>query len=164
MEDTRTTTITNQPTLVFTQKYDAYQKLISKTLTKDNTIMLSESFAFDDDDNLIEYNAIGISLPLDEKGRAVVSQSYTYDMYRNIQSCNTTFSDGSVDYADYQYSDQDVMRLEQVVHSHPAYPSYPITYDAAGNVIRDDQGRQYKYDSFNNLLEIKDANGTLISS
>ncbi|HCG6670478.1 TPA: RHS repeat protein [Vibrio parahaemolyticus] len=164
MEHTRTITANNRPTLVFTQTYDEYTRLSTKRLTQDGTLMLSESFDFDDDDNLTEYTATGTTLPRDEKGRAIISQSYTYDAYRNIRSCTTAFADGSIDYADYQYSDQDAVRLERVVHSHADYPSNPIEYDPAGNITRDDQGRQYSYNSLSELLDVTDARGNLLAS
>ncbi len=49
-------------------------------------------------------------------------------------------------------------------NEYPSVAGQPVTYDAAGNLTADEEGRHYAYDEQNRLTEVRDAGNTVVAA
>ncbi|MDR6433174.1 RHS repeat-associated core domain-containing protein [Brucella pseudogrignonensis] len=142
------------------QKYNLNHQLSSKTLQRwgafDFDTVRTEEYTYDERNRLIGYTCSGIEPTRDEKGKAITSQSFTYDVYSNITQSETTFVGGDTGTATYLYTNElDPCQLSSVTYLNPKNPAenydYNYDYDEAGNLNSDASGRKFTYDKGINL-------------
>ncbi|MDU9405520.1 RHS repeat-associated core domain-containing protein [Pseudomonas sp. zfem004] len=136
--------------------------------------LLEESFEYDGRARLIKHECNGPELPVDAQGRQMTSQVFGFDAYDNINMTFTTFAaEPSRELALFSYAESDPCQLIGIDYSPPRNEPNPrFSYDANGNLTRDERGRQLHYDSQNRLLGIDqasnsyryDAGGLLVAS
>ncbi|WP_458377370.1 RHS repeat domain-containing protein [Pseudomonas fluorescens] len=158
----RTFQLTDQPLHTLTQTWFADDQLQSRHLQTAGRSLLKEEFTYDPRNRLIRHTCSGENLPTDVYGNAITQQVFTFDALDNIQRCVTTFKDDTTDIARFTYTGDDACQLSSVTHTHTAggYPaSQSFEYDADGNMLNDQHGKQLSYDSRGRLLAVKDVSG-----
>ncbi|HDS0917014.1 TPA: hypothetical protein QEM85_001170 [Pseudomonas putida] len=135
-------------------------QLHSRTLSRDGSKVLHESFDYDVLDRLEHHRFEGSELPCNAQGRPIVSQFFIYDDLNNLTECYTDFADGSMDVATYSY---DGFLLREATHTlQPDYPArQAFSHDDDGNLLNDEQGNRLRYDPVGRLVEVRsgDTNG-----
>ncbi len=153
-EISRNQIITGQSDRTLTMTYDLNDQLLTRTLKSGETVLRDESFGYDSNRRLISYSCSGSEQPLDALGKAIDSQTFSYDQWNNITSCTTVFEGGS-NTAAFSYTGSDPTQLISIANSHSDYPAIAeLEYDEAGRMVKDDQGRQLDYDSLGRLVKI----------
>ncbi|MEV8327093.1 RHS repeat-associated core domain-containing protein [Kitasatospora sp. NPDC056731] len=151
-EAKRTITDGNKNSWTLTQEWNDNDTLARRTLTHSGstTPLRDEKYTYDKRNRLTAYTCQGTAPPKDHRGNAVTAQTFTYDAYANITTCQTAFSSGS-DTATYHFSADDPCQLTRVEHTHHDYPSATLAYDKAGRLTTDDTGRTLTYDALGRL-------------
>ncbi|MFM2586941.1 hypothetical protein [Vibrio sp. TBV020] len=134
-----------------------------RRFTNSNLGITTETLTYDSLNRLESYNCIGVDLPKDSKGKFISSQSYTYDHFGNIETVSSVFADNSTDICTYTYDSTHVTQLKRVSHTHADYSDSTFSYDNAGNMLSDEKGRVYSYNSFNRLKSVHDENNDKLS-
>ncbi|TCP69980.1 RHS repeat-associated protein [Pseudomonas putida] len=131
-------------------------QLHSRTLSRDGSKVLHESFDYDVLDRLEHHRFEGSELPCNAQGRPIVSQFFIYDDLNNLTECYTDFADGSMDVATYSY---DGFLLREATHTlQPDYPArQAFSHDDDGNLLNDEQGNRLRYDPVGRLVEVRSA-------
>lgn len=123
-----------------------------------------ESFQYDNNNRLIDYQCRGSQSPTDERGNQLQKQHFRFDDLDNITQVSTTFQDRSQNTASYFFRNKDPTQITQIVNTHPDYPSQiDLAYDEIGCLIRDEQGRALEYDTMNRLISVRSANGQILT-
>lgn len=135
-----------------TQTYDNRLQLETRTRTTP-TGTLQESFAYDEWHRLSVYTCSGDMRPCDRYGNAILSQTFTYDQYSNTTRVVSQFADGTSNQTDFTFDEQDPVQLVSMASTHPQYPSHTFSYDAAGNQLSDELGRQFTYNALHQLTQ-----------
>ncbi|KPM66261.1 hypothetical protein HB4184_03630 [Pseudomonas putida] len=133
-------------------------QLYSRTLSRDGSVVLHESFDYDVLDRLEHHRFEGTELPGNAHGRQFVSQFFIYDARNNLSECYTDFADGSMDKATYRY---DGFLLREATHTlQPDYPAkQAFSHDDDGNLLNDEQGNRLVYDLAGRLQEVRSSDG-----
>jgi RHS repeat-associated protein len=161
----RTLTASGHPVRTIRQSWQADERLQSRHLqAADGRSLLLEEFSYDQRGRLELYFCSGDQLPKDAYGNEMIEQLFIFDALDNITLCRTTFNDGSRDQAEYTYASDDTCQLRSVSHTHPSYPpSVEFDYDANGNMLNDEQGRQLRYDSQGRLIAVSNPHGRVVT-
>ncbi|XXG98285.1 DNA replication protein psf2 [Hypoxylon texense] len=148
-----------------TQGYNAGNLLIDRIVEDGKgSVLRNEHFQYDGRYRLVSYDCSGAQQPVDDKGKAIQSQQFKFDVYDNLTQISTTFGDKTQDTATHQYSTEDPTQLVKITHTHPSYPpTVNLEYDKNGCLTRDEQGRQLKYDSRSRLKAVLDSAGKTLS-
>jgi len=143
------------PAEELSQRFDASDKLIQRTLQRGATIVRDEKFAYDLRGRLVGYTCSGVHLPVDAAGKAILSQTYVFDELDNVRELKTVFAGGE-NTATYHYEYADKTQLSRVRHSHPDYAAHQatFTYDRDGNQLNDQRGRRMTYDELGRLASV----------
>lgn len=150
-------------TQTLTQKWTAVDRLSQRTLLEDGALVRDEIYGYDERYRLTDYTCEG-EAPLDAYGQQVQAQLFRFDAMDNITRVLTTFPGGQ-NRADYYYENEDPVQLSRVSNSHEAYPAeILLDYDADGNLVSDEQGRQLDYDALGRLLSVGEVGGALAGS
>ena len=130
-----------------TSTYNANDQLAGRCLTRNDSVVRTETYTYDARNRLIDYNCSGSEPAHDAKGLAIKEQTFSYDSYDNITQLQTTYQDNTTDQATYTYDTTDPCQLKTVTHTHASYPaSTTLAYDAAGCLTDDGEGRNFTYD------------------
>jgi RHS repeat-associated protein len=141
--------------------YTLAGKLAHKVLSIDGEVVRSENYAYDQRGRLKGYSCDGTLRPRDPYGKEIIQQTYQFDALDNIVSLKTEFP-GASNTTTFIYSDVDPAQLIAVRHSHADYPPpVTLTYDANGQMIKDDQARELIYDSLGRLTRVATETGTI---
>ncbi len=123
-----------------------------------------ETFTYDDLARLNSYDCQGIHAPLDKYGNKITRQSFVYDYHDNVLNVTSNFDGGSSNITTFQYLPSNPHRLESLTNTHSDYPAeVSFRYDAAGNLLNDEQGREYAYNILNQLSSVASSDGHQIS-
>ncbi|HEX8543559.1 MAG TPA: hypothetical protein VF671_17860 [Pseudomonas sp.] len=141
------------------QKFNAQDKLVDRTLSNAQGLLLKEGFDYDERGRLWGYSSIGPKAPRDVAGKQIRSQTYIFDPLDNVKRIRTQFDDASINNSFYYYENQDKTQLTRVAHSHLDYAGQnaAFTYDLDGNQLNDEKGRQLIYDELGRITSIKGA-------
>ncbi|KAF7616925.1 RHS repeat protein [Aspergillus flavus] len=121
----------------------------------DGSLTRQESFQYDNLSRLVNYQCQGTQLPVDEKGRPIQQQKFTFNNYDGLTRIYTKFSNGSENTATYTYSSKDPTQLTRITNTHPdGMASIDLEYDANGCLTRDEQGRVLVYDVYGRLSAV----------
>ncbi|WP_171394007.1 RHS repeat protein [Vibrio mediterranei] len=163
LETTRQVYFNNS--LAFTLKQDYNTDLqICRRQYIQGSETTTETMQYDGFHRLTDYQCTGINSPRDESGRTYRRQQFSYDVYGNVTQAVSSFSDNTTNTADFYYDDSDHMRLISVSNSHSGYPSNQIlNYDVAGNLLSDDEGRNYSYNALGQMESVHCSNNQLLS-
>ncbi|WP_412070822.1 hypothetical protein [Pseudomonas fluorescens] len=185
-ETTRTMT-SSQTGHSWTLAQDWYtnHQLRTRKLKRNNRVVRTESYAYDQRNRLKSYTISGDDneRPQDEKGNRITDQNFTYDVYSNIITIISNFTNGS-DTMRCSYGDKttlndklgsDPCQLFNVSHNHVSYTSATprpanATYDANGALIGDGWGRTFTYSAYTQMgylykasVKGKDVNGQYVN-
>lgn len=144
--------------------YDIHRRQRRVTNKLNNTTLSRYAYTHDETGNPLTQTSSG------EFGRGD-DRTYTVDDLDRLVS--TEYSDGSVESTDYDLlgnRESHTTRTGQTtnygaVTAANEYTSVGAgipTYDAAGNLIGDENGRQYFYDRYHKLREVQDSSGTVL--
>ncbi|WP_173890722.1 MULTISPECIES: RHS repeat domain-containing protein [Pseudomonas] len=163
-ETSRTTRVTGQPTRTLEQTWYPGERLKSRTLTEEGTLLLGETFAYDNRARLSIYSCTGSELPRDELGRPISKEIFLYDGFDNIKVVTTTI-EGKLYRTLYTPREDDPCKLASIQHlpARPGLPIPPFEYDANGNLLNDEAGRRLCYDTQSRLLSVTDASSQVLT-
>ncbi|GHE14662.1 RHS repeat-associated core domain-containing protein [Streptomyces alanosinicus] len=155
-EITRTIVDSQGDSWTLTQTWQANDLLSARTLSIGSTMLREESFTYNSRNQLTGYACTGESLPRDEYNNVIASQTFAYDDYGNVTSCQTDFSDQTSDTATYHFANgSDPCQLTGITHTHPGYPSSTdLRHDAAGRLSTDEAGNTLAYDDLGRLQSV----------
>ncbi|KID81095.1 YD repeat-containing protein [Metarhizium guizhouense ARSEF 977] len=147
-----------------TLTYNNLGLITNRLQEKGQDKLRDETFEYDAHNRLIKYGCQGSKPPLDNRGKLLKKQDFTFDRYDNISQCVTEFQDGTKNTAVHSFSTQEPTQLTQITNTHPDLsPKVEIKYDANGCLTQDDQGRKLEYDSMNRLTVVRDAHNKLLA-
>lgn len=143
------------------QDYNRLDQMVLRTLTEAEQILRDEKFDYDERGRLEYYIARGPEAPFDPAGKQIEDQHFGCDALDNHQLVITMFADGE-NFADYYYSEDDPAQLKEIVNDHDDYKRFDmqLTYDANGNLLADEAGRQLEYDALSRLVKVTPADGS----
>ena len=145
------------------QNFNIRQQLETRTFT-DAQGQTVETFTYDDFARLDSYLCTGMNAPVDEYGNTLTGQSFVYDIYGNVKKITSTFDSGSNNITTFSYSSSNLQRLESLTNTHSDYPvEVTFRYDAAGNLLNDEQGREYEYNALNQLSSVASSDEAQMS-
>lgn len=122
---------------------------------------------YDDLHRLVEYRCDGPNHPNDELGHSILAQHFSYDLFGNITEVNSELVDKegnpSINRAQHIYDKNSPVRLLTITNTHPNYPPKLVfNYDTAGNLLLDEQGREYRYNELGQIAQVA-KDGEIIS-
>lgn len=138
------------------QRYDEVDRLVQRTLTDDSEVLRDEYYYYDSRSRLDEYKCSGSQVPVDPYGKLIQRQVFIFDAADNITYLETRFEGGENE-TFYEYGNvADPCQLTALTNSfQPDYPArLEFSYDADGNLVRDEAGRTLTYDSLGRLSSV----------
>ncbi|PWY68690.1 RHS repeat protein [Aspergillus eucalypticola CBS 122712] len=127
-----------------------------------NTVTRQETFEYDSLSRLVDYQCQGTQPPVDEQGRALRRQRFTFNNYDGLTQIQTTFVDGSVNTQAYTYSTQDPTQLVRITDSDATAGDITLEYDNNGCLTRDEHGRKLVYNASRLLAAVFDSQDQLL--
>lgn len=174
-ETKRTWSQSGQPDRVQESAWGADDLMLSRTLHVAGVLRLEEGFGYDTHARLVRHTCKGPDLPRDALDRSIESQVFTFDAFNNILTTLTSFSNvPRPERAEFIHAERDPCQLQRIKYTPArAAPDPDFSYDANGNLTRDERGRPVRYDSQNQLLGLNatgqpdtygyDGHGLLVS-
>ncbi|MFL1563053.1 RHS repeat-associated core domain-containing protein [Pseudomonas sp. O64] len=139
--------------LEITTVYYGDGKFKQVQLKQGSAIKGSRSFTYSAGGRLKACTTTGVWRPKNPKGKLIDKQEFTYDGLGNVTRCVSTFA-GASNTATYTYDSSTGVRLEKIANSHADYTkSATLTYDIAGRVTQDQNGKKYTYDWLGRLIK-----------
>jgi RHS repeat-associated protein len=164
-EEYRYENVGSQPQRVLFQEWGDDDLLKARTLSQNGTTLLHESFFYDDRMRLTQHQCEGSQLPLDPFGQPYTKLIMTLDGYDNVATTTYTIKGNATPQrAIYKYRKNDPCQLDtiQFIGSHPGILTF--TYDADGNLQKDERDNTMVYDRQGRLLSVTSTRaGTLAS-
>ncbi|KOE82692.1 hypothetical protein ACS86_07615 [Vibrio alginolyticus] len=159
LEISRLATVNGNQEFLYEQQYNK-NLLLEYRIYQDENGSTTETYFYDGFNRLIEYICDGPNNPHDPHGNMIVRQEFQYDIYGNVLVLVSDFSDDSKNVSEYTYDSEIIARLKKITNTHPDYSSeVNFQYDAAGNMLNDEQGRQYRYNELNQLVSVNEGSG-----
>ncbi len=154
LEEQRVVSINGIETFTLTQEFNDDLQPIQKVHSEASAIT-RENMEYDDLQRLIGYRSEGPNSPQDEHGNVILGQAFSYDIFGNITQVITNFKNGGRNEARFTYVEDNPVQLASMTNSHPQYVSHvAFHYDAAGNLLNDEQGREYQYDELGQMARV----------
>jgi len=148
--ETSRTFTTPQGSFLVTRAYDAAGRLVDTQIKQDGKLLGRRSLGYDLYGNLQTCETSGVWRPSTVKGEPIDTQTFSHDDRGNVVKCVTSFGGNSCT-SDFIY---DGTLLKRVKHSHASMgASGELTYDAAGRVTKDQNGKTYQYDALGRLTK-----------
>ncbi|WGV98283.1 RHS repeat protein [Vibrio sp. YMD68] len=161
MEIWRKATFNKSVVFSIEQVFNPRMLLDSRTFTQgsDST---HETFFYDDLARLERYKVTGPNAPVDDYGNTIRKQRFVHDVFGNITKARSVFDDGTSNVAGFYYATLNPQRLESLTNTHVSYPSsVSFSYDAAGNLLNDEQGRSFNYNALNQMTSVEEDGDVL---
>ncbi|PYH93982.1 hypothetical protein BO71DRAFT_441327 [Aspergillus ellipticus CBS 707.79] len=148
-----------------TQTYDATGQVIARDRADSNNAMTrQETFQYDTLSRLVDYQCQGTQPPVDEQGRSLRHQHFTFNGYDGLTRIETSFADGTANTQTNTYSTQDPTQLVRITNTHPDEPPIiHLEYDANGCLTRDEHGRTLVYNASRLLSAVYSPQNELLS-
>lgn len=156
----------------YTSEVEYYETQLLKKCTKthldsNNNIINSstETYEYDSLNRLSNYVCSGPFFSVNEDGKPIKTQIFSYDGLNNITKSVTSFDgDDAQETITYYYnnsSDKNQLSgFTKVYTGQTNIKLQRLQYDAWGRLIQDDAKRQMKYDSLGRLTQVSSADGT----
>jgi YD repeat-containing protein len=152
-------------TQTLTQQYDDVDCLTERKLVQGEApsaeVLRLEKYTYDFRGRLSGYTCEGTELPVDSAGTVISSQAFTFDGLDNIMTLRTNVGLADDNFAIYGYGQgtQDPAQLQSIsnISENPAYPDRSFTYDADGNLTKDEEERTLAYDALGRLTAVLDG-------
>uniref|UniRef100_UPI0010327C63 RHS repeat domain-containing protein n=1 Tax=Pseudomonas sp. Sample_22 TaxID=2448266 RepID=UPI0010327C63 len=163
----RTFDLGNQVIQTLSQTYDEVDRLTQRTLMQGTETLRDELYEYDPRGRLVNYICTGSQCPEDPYGKIIKGQIFGFDAQDNLDFVETTF-EGGVHAITFEYANEnDPCQLTGLTNdldpARPDDPLYPpridFTYDADGNLLRDEVGRILAYDSLGRLISVSALSG-----
>ncbi|PQQ28897.1 RHS repeat-associated core domain-containing protein [Photorhabdus hindustanensis] len=151
----------NQQTLILS--YNTLNQITQRELLRNTVSVRTETYIYTLLGQLGTYTCEGNEYPVDITGKAIYRQGFSFDLYGNVATLITDYSDSSSNTATYQYSDTDPTQLISISNVPNTEQDATFSYDGNGNMLTDEQGRQLTYNSLNQRTAIFENNGTLLA-
>ncbi|VVQ08826.1 hypothetical protein PS914_04917 [Pseudomonas fluorescens] len=121
-----------------------------------------ESYVYDSRGRLVDYRCTGSARPVDPYGKIIKSQIFNFDALDNLAFVVTTFEGGTHSiFFEYKNAKDPCQltgltnKLDPELPDDPLYPTrIDFSYDADGNLLRDEVGRILAYDSLGRLISV----------
>ncbi|WP_229635649.1 RHS repeat domain-containing protein [Pseudomonas syringae] len=161
-ETERTLELQGHETHRISQTWREDGKLLTRHLQAEARSLLDERFEYDTRGRLNVHTCDGERVPQDRYGNPIREQRFDFDALDNIIQVISTFADGSTDQATFGFAADDPTQLVSIEHTHGDYPaSISLDYDAAGNLVHDENAQQLAYDSQSRLLSVTTVEDSL---
>ncbi len=147
-EKSRLMKVGNRDIMEYTYIYDAFDRKINIECRYGNKTH-TEKYTYDSMSRLIEYISSGELNPVDETGKEIVSQKFEYDVYNNIKSIQSGYSNHSKKTENYIYDPVKKQTLISIT-SVEENKTKNIEYDLNGSVVNDSFA-SYTYNSLNQM-------------
>lgn len=139
---------------VLSSTYSATDKLSTRTLETERGVR-EEAYEYDARGRLVRYVCEGVEGPVDASGQVIAEQRFTFDALDNIREA-TTFYVSAVEpekHSTFGYAKSDPTQLMHIVERQEGRDDVVLdfSYDASGNLVRDDVGRHLEYDALGRL-------------
>ncbi|HBO4886817.1 RHS repeat domain-containing protein [Pseudomonas aeruginosa] len=166
-ESTRTLSVTLASGTVeirtITLAYNQNDQITSRITTTDGTTVQKETYAYTEMGQLSNYTSEGIDYPDAPNDYKLTGQTFTFDYLGNIATATSRVLDGNgaplINVATYFYDTNDQTQLQQIVNDKLPQWDITLSYDANGNVTRDEQGNTLTYNSQGQLMSVKNVSG-----
>jgi len=139
---------------VLTSSYNVRDDLETRTLVTEEGVR-EERYEYDARGRLVTYMCEGVGGPLDPSGHVIARQWFTFDALDNVRKLVTRYaSDLELEkHAVFSYAKDDPTQLIHITERQEARPDVVLTfsYDASGNLLQDEAGRQLEYDAIGRL-------------
>jgi RHS repeat-associated protein len=136
------------------QEYAADDKL-SRRISEGEEGGRSESYTYDIRGRVDSYICDGATLPEDHSGRAIRQQIFSFDALDNVREMITRYADAAEadEVSVFAYGESDPTQLVEWLRRKEGQPERRLsfTYDASGNLTRDEEGRKLVYDAMGRL-------------
>ncbi|NRF12891.1 RHS repeat protein [Vibrio coralliilyticus] len=161
IETKRTVLVNGRLDFTLSQTFNTQLQLIKRVYTRAGAVT-TETMEYDALHRLVKYHCTGQLLPGDGQGNRIRRQSFQYDILGNVTKTITLFSDGTSNEANYSYLASNPVQLEYITHTHSSYPSEcSLNYDAAGNLLNDEQSRSFAYNALGQIESVKKGGQSL---
>ncbi|MGI0119038.1 RHS repeat domain-containing protein [Zooshikella sp. RANM57] len=146
--------------------YDEYSQIVGKSIINENGEKTYEFFIYDALGRLTEYSVEGVDAPcFRDSAEIIQKQNYVYNALGDITFTTTVyFKDGvsCKDIQEFNYHEQYLGQLTSILYN--SNNVVDIEYDVNGNLLRDDQGFQYQYNSLNQVSDVLNPSGHKLAS
>lgn len=147
------------------QGYDEFDCLEYRTLKErprdgddeQSVLQRHETYRYDLRGRLSRYDCQGPLAPVDPSGRTIAMQQFGFDAVDNITSLITQEPGGRPVRTRYVFDGTDPAQLRRIEPSDA--PPIELEYDDNGNLTKDEQGRQLRYDALNRLISVTTPEG-----
>ncbi|APJ04352.1 RHS repeat-associated core domain-containing protein [Silvanigrella aquatica] len=131
-----------------------------KVTASNGTLISDEKYNYDAYRRLISYQCSGAEFPQDSQGRKIKQQDFTFDSLDNIIRVVSKFTDNSENICTRKFSSENLSQLIQVSFSNPI-GQHNLEYDPSGNLIKDHKGRQFQFNSLEQMISISSSGSHL---
>eukprot|EP01042_Synura_sphagnicola_P026523 gene26523-34233_t len=136
-ESSRSITQNGQLFQTISLSYHTNGKIATRQISDANQVTITrESYTYDTYGRLINYACAGPQYGVDQRGRQIQSQQFTYDHLNNITEVLTDFVDHGSDKASRFFTGADPTQLTQIANTNPVQV-IQLRYDACGNLASD---------------------------
>ncbi|RDB35942.1 MAG: hypothetical protein DCC88_07395 [Spirobacillus cienkowskii] len=143
--------------LGYSFKYYDNGNLLSKERFDNNILQVSsEIYKYNEINNLSHYSCAGNYCPKSYNGTSIVAENFEFDDLNNIKEIKTTYLDGGSDLIKYNYSEINPVQLVSIMQNNN---ERNFKYNDDGQMIKDDQGNQFFYNSSQKIEKIKFSHG-----
>ncbi|WP_167277740.1 RHS repeat domain-containing protein [Pantoea sp. Tr-811] len=164
-EITRHEKVGNLPERVLVQAWGDDDLLKERTLSENGVALLHEKFAYDPRMRLTEHECEGSQLPLDPLGRPYTKVIMSLDGYDNVTLSTYTIKGiTGPQRVVYSYAENDPCQLVKIQYVGSQPGTQAFTYDADGNLEKDEQNNTLKYDLQGRLLTVTGASAAPLAS
>ncbi|WGS48627.1 hypothetical protein LFL96_12600 [Paraburkholderia sp. D15] len=163
-ETTRTLTLPGNSVQQQVLGYDLNDRVISRNWTRDGTLVRAETYTYDSVNRLTDYGCTGPELPDLPDGYKLTAQHFEFDVCGNVSSVKSTLLNDQqltiTNTATLSYSSAEPTQLTQISNDSVSEWNVTLQYDADGNMVTDDRGRQLSFNARGQLLGLSASAGT----
>ncbi|WP_194787784.1 RHS repeat-associated core domain-containing protein [Pseudomonas sp. UFMG81] len=154
-EVSRTLKLERQAERTLQQTWGPGDLLRHRELMEGQTLLLQETFGYDERKRLTTLKYRGQKQPKDELGRTIKHQTFLYDPYDNIFYCRNEFANADAEHTLFLAAPDDPCQLKEIVYIPPRYKQpLPLSYTQDGHLQRDELGRTMIYDALGHLQQV----------
>lgn len=122
---------------------------LSFAVDKKERLRWSDRYQYDSRSRLVDWRHFG-----EQEKHAPSGQNFVYDALDNIKQCIATSWSGKTTTTNYYFSDKDPCQLVRIENDFLTGNNLDLKYNARGQLIQDDAGRQMSYDTFGRLASV----------